>query len=748
MPTSSTTAGWDRTASGWLCSRQLPGTIEPYAEGVANTSQDTEIPDPWQPAFYPSYPGGYADARAQPCWVDYEGLSAAYPAAVAFHEYTPPIDGWSRPGEGVHAPESPRSTYVKGFDESTGQAVWSAVVSHSSDLADPSPLAGCFNAHPYQLAPQTGSGMPGPERAAGVCRQPRHRKALGGPATCLPWTPSPPGTTTWSGGPSSPGDTDASIVPPRLIPFPEHRPTAHPQRSPPHPIEAVPDRPRPEAQMRWHPGAAGMANVVPEREKPAGSETATTGGRRRRTMTGEERRPIGDTGQRGACIRCRMQRLKCEVDPGDCRGSCLACSRVDPSPGEGVQRQPCIRSRLSDVVLYCDPSAARSDARGSPAKACGLRRWHDETARQIHLVVRGLCSVPMVIEVRRFVETPGDAVHYAWLDEGSGEVRETALKPYALASVEETRKAFDEYVDANAVDSWEETAKRGDGGRLIQEHYKAALEHYRRVDSTGKVVDQRILLNFFKMRLALGVGMHPTWVYDRNAKGSHCLGMAPAKGDFHPLLDRVPTPPTITEQLRSISHGVVLKCHRQVLEDLEKICCKKIRTSFFTVYVVVFLMLHGLAVATEHHRLDALLCRGAEKQWRQDGYLAYLDTAKESSHILLLHWQYYRRAPDPLCPADGGTADHITGWFWPGLSSEHQRFCQENWKKMREMLEDGCCPEQRSSSSPFCWISRMFEDDWSLESFQPCRGRTTTGKDPDATPLSRPCEAKRRRKCS
>ncbi|KAK6218045.1 hypothetical protein QIS74_02501 [Colletotrichum tabaci] len=651
---------------------------------------DTEIPGPWQPAFYPSYPGGYADARAQPCWVDYEGLSAAYPAAVAFHEDPPPIDGWGRPGEGVHAPESPRSTYVKGFDESTGQAMWSAAVSHNSNLADPSRLAGCFKAHPHQLAAQTGGGgMSGPGRAAaGFCRQPRHRKAPGGPATCLPWTPSPPGTTTWSGGPCSPGDTGAYVVPPRPYPFPEHRPTAHPQRSPPHPIQAVSNRPSPEAQMRWHLGAAGMANVVPEREKPAGSETATTGGRRKRTMTGEERRPIGDTGQRGACIRCRMQRLKCEVDPEDCRGPCLACSRGDSSPDEGVQRQPCIRSRLSDVVLYRDPRAARSDARGSPAKAYGLRWWHDETTRQIHLVVRGLCSVPMVIEVRRFVETPGDEVHYAWLDEGSGEVRETALEPYALVSVDKTRKAFDEYVDANAVDSWEETAKRGDGGRLIQEHYKAALEHYRRVDSTGKVVDQRLLLNFFKMRLALGVSMHPTWVYDRNGKGTRCLGMAPAKGDFHPLLDRVPTPPTITKQLKSISHGVVLKCHKQVLEDLEKICCKKIRTSFFTVYVVVFLMLHGLAVATEHHRLDALLCRSEEKQWRQDGYLAYLDTAEESSHILLLHWQYYRRAPDSLCPADGSTADHITRWFWPGLSSEHERFCQEKWKKIREMRED------------------------------------------------------------
>ncbi|TQN64433.1 hypothetical protein CSHISOI_10988, partial [Colletotrichum shisoi] len=437
----------------------------------------------------------------------------------------------------------------------------------------------------------------------------------------------------------------------------------------------------------------------------------------------------------------------CDVNPDDRQGPCLTCSRVDMSSAKVVHRQPCIRTKLSDVVLYRDPNTASCEAwgSGSAAQVPGPRLWDGDATYRISLVMRGLCSVPMTIEVRRFVESPGDRVNYIWLDEGSGEVRKTALEPYALVSVNETRRAFDEYVEANAVGSWEEKTKRGDANQLILDHYKNALEHYNRVNDAENVVDQRLLLNFFKLRFALHVSMHPSWVYDRKTKSASCLGMMPAKGDFHPLLDRVPTPPTITEQLNSISHIVVLKYHEQVLEDLEKICCKKIRTSFFTVYAVVFLMLHELAVMTEHHRLDALLCQGEEQQPRQYAYLSYLEMVKKSANILLLHWQYYRRAPDSLCPADSWIGDHITKWFWTGLSSEHEKFCRENWQKMREMREDVRCPEPKDLGSPFYWISQMFEDDWSLEDIWHRQGRTKAAKDPDAMLVPKPLRAKRRK---
>ncbi|GKT80302.1 hypothetical protein ColTof4_12725 [Colletotrichum tofieldiae] len=136
------------------------------------------------------------------------------------------------------------------------------------------------------------------------------------------------------------------------------------------------------------------------------------------------------------------------------------------------------------------------------------RDWDGEDIFEIFLMMRGLCSVPMAIEVRRFVNKPEDQVNYIWLDEGSAEVKETVLKPYALASVIDSRRAFDEYVEANAVKSWEENTKRGDTNELILDHYKEALRHYRRVNVEENLIDQRILLNLFKLRFALRKYIH------------------------------------------------------------------------------------------------------------------------------------------------------------------------------------------------------------------------------------------------
>ncbi|KZL84449.1 tetratricopeptide repeat domain containing protein [Colletotrichum incanum] len=130
---------------------------------------------------------------------------------------------------------------------------------------------------------------------------------------------------------------------------------------------------------------------------------------------------------------------------------------------------------------------------------------------------------------------------------------------------------------------------------------------------------------------------------------------------------------------------------------------------------------------------------------RQKSYQSYLEVVKKSANILLLHWQYYRRAPDSLCPADSWIGDHITKWFWTGLSQGHERFCREIWNKMREIRKDIRCPEQESFGSPFYWISQMFEDDWSLKYIWDRHGSIAVRQEPDAKQESNPPRAKRRK---
>ncbi|KAJ0297108.1 hypothetical protein COL516b_011014 [Colletotrichum fioriniae] len=108
----------------------------------------------------------------------------------------------------------------------------------------------------------------------------------------------------------------------------------------------------------------------------------------------------------------------------------------------------------------------------------------------------------MNIRVRKFDKDcmPADQINYFWMNEAKGEVEETKLEPYALASVSASREQLEAYIEANAVKGWEEQAYRGDTDQLISKHYKAALEYYN--DCDQHPIDRRLLLNLFKFCFA------------------------------------------------------------------------------------------------------------------------------------------------------------------------------------------------------------------------------------------------------
>ncbi|KAK7442907.1 hypothetical protein Landi51_09455 [Colletotrichum acutatum] len=443
-------------------------------------------------------------------------------------------------------------------------------------------------------------------------------------------------------------------------------------------------------------------------------------GRRKRVLTDEDRRAVADTRKIGACIRCRMQRLKVSwLCPLPSLASTIAAKKMGPLilTMRFIHRQPCIRTKLADVVLYNVNYAGINTRPGLPVNIIDIENWFDEAEHDIQLVTRGLCSVPMNIRVRKFDKDsmPVDQINYFWMNEANGEVEETKLEPYALASVSSSREQLEAYIEANAVKGWEEQAYRGDTDQLISKHYKVALEYYN--DCDQHPIDRRLLLNLFKF----------------------CF--AQPKDEFHPLIDRIPTPPTMTSQIRSLAHVRLVKHHEHILEDLEKLCCKKIRTSFFTVYLVTFIILHELAATTEHHKRSPFLCAAKEKEDRQESYRQYLEVAKKSANILLLHWQYYRRAPESRYATDDFLGDHVARWFWTGLEDSHEGFCRQTWRDMKKVTDDGRCHMHMSPGNPFYWISQMFDSDWSPKSIWDRVDNIVAKQEPPAEPAFKPRKA-------
>ncbi|KAF4786001.1 hypothetical protein HER10_EVM0012394 [Colletotrichum scovillei] len=514
-------------------------------------------------------------------------------------------------------------------------------------------------------------------------------------------------------------------------------------------VSSKPSHYKKPAQNSMAKGTSEGVRVLEIVPRPKDSESKISGqarepksaGRRKRVLTDEDRRAVADTRKIGACIRCRMQRLKCEVDTENRDGPCLTCAKVDLSSSKVIHRQPCIRTKLADVVLYNVNYAGINTKLCLPAKIIDIENWFDEAEHDIQLVTRGLCSVPMNIRVRKFDKDSMsvDQINYFWMNEANGEVEETKLEPYALASVSSSREQLEAYIEANAVKGWEEQAYRGDTDQLISKHYKAALEYYN--DCDQHPIDRRLLLNLFKFCFAQRIMNRPSWIYSKDPKSQNCLGMSPAKDEFHPLIDRIPTPPTTTSQIRSLAHVRLIKHHEYILEDLEKLCCKKIRTSFFTVYLVTFIMLHELAATTEHYRRSPFLCAAKEKEDKQESYRQYLEVAKKSANILLLHWQYYRRAPESHCAADDFLGDHVARWFWTGLEDRHEGFCRQTWRDMKKVTDDGHCNNHMSPGNPFYWISQMFDSDWSPKSIWDRVDNIVAKQEPPAEPAFKPRKA-------
>lgn len=166
-----------------------------------------------------------------------------------------------------------------------------------------------------------------------------------------------------------------------------------------------------------------------------------------------------------------------------------------------MHRLPCIRTKLADVVFYSPYDQGITKRWDRPEAMADLRGWASNEVAEIHIMMRGVCTVPMTVRVREFKPREGDQVHYKWLNDANGKKKETFLRPFALSSINEARRCFVDYVEAYAVRSWEEQARRGDTHRVILDHYQQTLEYYNSLDEYS--MDRRVLLNFFKMRLAL-----------------------------------------------------------------------------------------------------------------------------------------------------------------------------------------------------------------------------------------------------
>ncbi|KAF7553282.1 hypothetical protein G7046_g7146 [Stylonectria norvegica] len=318
------------------------------------------------------------------------------------------------------------------------------------------------------------------------------------------------------------------------------------------------------------------------------------------------REQTAQTRKIGSCIRCRMQRIRCESNPDDPNGSCLTCQ----VPGYEWTRR--WNNNISDPI----------------------QNWASTEIKVIR-ISEGLSNRWVEVRVRRFIPQDGDKLERTW--DYKGKKKSVAIPPYALVDLEDGKRAY----SAHIHDSMGETFSKllGPTEGLLYKTYQLAWNMLSNKSCSDECVD--VLERTLKLWISIRMSTRSGFIV-----GKETLGMS------HDVLDktspnhgRIPVPPVLGAQLDLILiHHIQTKLRRELLEKLQKMMQKSKQNTWLVTYLVTFILLHNTSLITAH---DAGYARkhGMKRRYARE------DKVKEyhlGANVLLAHFHYCNKGVYPF----------------------------------------------------------------------------------------------------
>lgn len=283
----------------------------------------------------------------------------------------------------------------------------------------------------------------------------------------------------------------------------------------------------------------------------------------RRRLDEDARQQTCQTRELGACLRCKVQRVRCIPNSEDPSGPCEPCSRVALNPSRKVIHHiGCHRYVLKDIVLF----------RTSGSNV--TNRWHSDQVRNVLTqgktfsieMMQDFVHHPFVCEVRKVASTGRgshiDKTTRDWYD-GTATIQREAVLEYALADVQKTMSRYKDYIRdsvlgkncqpaiTKVVEDFRETKKSHDTA-IMGDVYEKAWAYFESLPShnetwnffyqpwpkgnksksASSVSDKEFLLGLFELQFALSkslisqlvctIFLHVSWHCDCTLTGSCC----------------------------------------------------------------------------------------------------------------------------------------------------------------------------------------------------------------------------------
>ncbi|KAI1653975.1 hypothetical protein F4813DRAFT_399512 [Daldinia decipiens] len=340
------------------------------------------------------------------------------------------------------------------------------------------------------------------------------------------------------------------------------------------------------------------------------------------------------------------RKLKCKADPKNPRGvDCLTCRNIKLDSKKVIHRLPCLRWKLADVALFREGGLDLTKRwSGTRMKDLGPRDWvNSNDVRTIKMIMGS--RHPMVLRVKKFTPIDGDVICKYWVDK-KGEKQKIDIEPYALASIWETAKRYEEYIYDYAHPAVREYSQDRQVDTLVRRTYRAAIEYAQKckntsVESGSENMKNAVLLEqYFYLWFATRNTLRSAFIV-----GEETLDMKAIDNPECPYHGTISIPRMIPAQFDSLGQRVLVQLRKFVLEGLWRVMAGKNPHHFYFVYLIVFMLLHEVSFTSADR-----LRRAKDNKYTEYRYdlAKFVEGLQEGANNILSHWHYYKRDVNTL----------------------------------------------------------------------------------------------------
>lgn len=219
-----------------------------------------------------------------------------------------------------------------------------------------------------------------------------------------------------------------------------------------------------------------------------------------------------------------------------------------------------------------------------------IAHWASAETKRVQ-VTEGYTTQPVELRVRQFVPQEGDSLKRTWVYEG--QKKEVSIPPYAIVNLEEAKAAYDDYLRSGVFECCQALLAHKE--KILLGTYMSAMKHAS--DMTTPPKERDLLKKALQLWMAIRLTTKSTVII-----GDETLGMAHDIMDgTSPLRGQIPLPPVMGAQIELVLiHQIQTSLRREMLENLQAMTQANKHQTWYTTYLVTFILLHNVALLCQH----------------------------------------------------------------------------------------------------------------------------------------------------